>query len=879
MKPSNYSPIGQTWLKQRDDNNLFLHFRAWLPDGTEVGADYFRLVSFSGQEGISNPFEFQLELHADTETDQGLALRFDQMVGSKATAAINLASAEDTGDERFKKAVGGQSVEGLSCFNGIITEFGMAQPGVYQATLKPALWKLSLTNRYRMHKQMNVRDAIATVLKEHGVDYSVVSLNDSSNPAVSRVQDWLQAGESDLDFVHRLMGKAYLFYYFVQSGNSHQLVLANQATYPNVLAHDEPLRYCYTNIEALAQEQETTITQYQYKQTLSSSAVEGVFTRQENAWEQDQVARYQSFDAKDEVQPGTLPFSYYRIYQYGVSHEEVQRHVRDQADRLQTSATSFSGASHCALFHSGHQFKVSAALGTDQEPHVVRPTLEDKSFVLTQVQHQCSLDGGYQNSFQATEASGLITPFSLQDTHQGSILARVVGHDQPQDWRYYEKTNFDPQSSTVSDADAQPVRTQIKGVQVVFSTDAGESDVVWIKLAPHMQTVPEVGVMVWVSRANDESELPEIQSIVQSNGNRVVMPSGWTANTNVGSNYSTSYGDSKGIRFGAFSNADLNSAVNRVEGFYQSGHKQSDFPGSRDCDGDKFKDVSYSQGGGYSYSTSENGADGLLSQSESYGCNYSYSEGAEVWSKSKYGYTRNESEVGDTYNKSLTTGRSDSYSTANGPSYSENTFNGKVDSVTTHNADVTSTTTINTTQTSTSVTNNAISLSATGSQSNSSALGAGNNNSATGVTMNNSITGIQNDNSAVGMQLSNSAVGIQNNNSAVGIQVANSATGVSVNNSTTGVQTSNSALGVQIAQSATGVTMNNSATGYSLSLSATGAAHSISATAETLNISATALSQTINLVGGGLSYQNKSLEVESLAGCSLTLLGAIKVSL
>lgn len=890
MKPSEYPGIGHTRLAQRDNNNLYLHFALWLADGRIVGAERFRAHSLQGREGISSPFEFNLELRGNTETEQALPLDFEQLVGRPATAAVNLDSAfgphspSNGARERFARAIAGEKVPGLSCFNGIISDFAMAEPGVYHATIRPALWRLALTNRYRMHSQRNIRDAIAGVLKEHGVEHSVASLNDAGNPAVSRVQDWLQAGESDLEFITRLMGRAHLYYYFVHSGNRHQLVLANRANYPPVLESGEPLRYCYSNAEALGQEDPTAITQYQYRQSLASSDVCGVFTRQENAWEKDPVAGYRSFTARDEISPGQLPFSFHRIYQYGVSTEEVQRHVRYQADRLQTSATSFSGASHCALFHCGHQFTVSAGNRDKQNPDPVRPALEGKSFVLTQVQHQCSQDGNYQNSFQATEAGGLVTPFSLAETHQGSLLARVVGHDRPGDWRYYEKNSFDPQSSSATDADANPARSGLKGVRVVFSTDAGESQPEWVKLAPHMQTVPEVGAMVWVSRANDDSELPEVQNTVQSNGSRVIMPSGWTAHTNVGSNYSTGYGDSKSVRYGAFSRSDLAQATALVENRYAEGHKRSEFKDSQCCDGEKFKDVSYSRGAGYNYSTAESGRSGLLSQGESIGCNYHHSEGAETWNHSDYDYARSESYNRDTDSYSTISGKSysestvgeseshshikgksssyhladglsysentlqdseshhtvrgynKSYSTVYGESYSESTNKAKVESKNTYKDEVKTTTTHDGKVTS-DTTHNA------------------------DVESTTTITGTQNSTVTITSEISKKAIGAQSDSSAVG------------------ASNSNSAVGVQNSNSATGVSNHNSATGYSLNLSATGASHTVHAVGEALDISFTGVSQSINIVGTGFSYRNKSLEVDTLSGVKLQLLGAIKVVL
>ncbi|AJQ97522.1 hypothetical protein YC6258_05494 [Gynuella sunshinyii YC6258] len=875
MKPGEFHDIGLTRLANRDADNLYLHLNIWLADGRQVGRNYFRLHQLQGQEAISSPFEFQLQLRGNTDPDSQNRFTFEQFIGRPATVAINLASAEDQGQQRFDDAIAGAAAVDLSCFNGIIADFGMSEPGVYHATLKPALWRLSLTNRYHIHKHCNIRDAIAGVLKEHDIHYSVASLNHPDNPAVARVQDWLQAGESDLDFITRLMSKAYLFYYFVHTGDRHTLVLANQAGYPEVYPNGETLRYCQTNIEAQGLDQERAITQYQYKQSLSSSSVTGVFVRQENAWEQDTVADFQSYPPSTQGTGGTLPFNLYRIYQYGVNREEVDTHVNAQRDRLNTSATDLSGASHCPLFHCGYRFTLSADLGNLQNPQVVRPSLEGRSFVLTQVQHQCSLDGQYQNSFKATESDGLITPFSLQDTHQGSILARVEEHVKPDDWRYYDKDNFDPQNEMVDGYEAQQSH-RLKGVYVRFSTDQGESDKVWVKLAPHMQTVPEVGVMVWVSRSNDDSELPEIQSIVQANGNRTVTPSRWTASTNVGSSHSTSYGDSKSIRFGLFSKADLNVAVSMVEQRYQQGHQQSDFSGSQQCNGQKFKDVSYSQGAGYNYSTSESGRSGLLGQSESYGCNYSHSEGAEVWSYSDYDHARNESynqntesysrisgktysesTIGESESHSTITGDSRNYHQALGLSYNQSLVNrtenqniaqgsstslgvnlGPIFGVSMNMAPVmNSNTTISpTTSVNTNIGSTTSSAVHMGS-SLSSSLQLGSSTSS---------------NTQVGTQTSISSMTDSTSVNSILSQTQASVTGMSTRGSMTGMDTGASMTGVQGNMSITGVSSGLSVTGIHSAISVVGDSTSINVTGASTNISVTAESMMVDVNASGV---------------------------
>ena len=60
---------------------VYLHFALFLADGRTLGDETFRLVNFQGKETVSEPFEFQLELHGNTSGSEGVALKFDDVVG------------------------------------------------------------------------------------------------------------------------------------------------------------------------------------------------------------------------------------------------------------------------------------------------------------------------------------------------------------------------------------------------------------------------------------------------------------------------------------------------------------------------------------------------------------------------------------------------------------------------------------------------------------------------------------------------------------------------------------------------------------------------------------------------------------------------------
>jgi uncharacterized protein involved in type VI secretion and phage assembly len=823
--PSTFAAeIGRGEIETVEQYGLTQHVAIFLADRRVLSDETFRLVKFTGQEQISGPFEFQLELHARTQPGEALNFGFEDILSRPVTVGIDLPGAKDTD---FARAIKGGASDHLSWWNGIVANFAMGVPGVYHLTMRPALWTLSLTNRYQIHRQLSIRGAIEQVLSDHGViigyqeggsqnSASLSAISGSDNPAVTRVQDWLQAGESDLDFIQRLMQKAHIFYYFEHHATYHSVVFANRPAYPDVLEDGRSLRYAETGEDPLGLDQDDLVLDYRYSQTMTSTGVSGVLARQEAAWEEDTVARFDTYRAQSDTQLGALPYQRFQVCQYGGSDGEIRWDTKTCDDTRSTSAIALAGGSTCPTMRPGYCFTLEYAGTPDVEPYPIRPTLGGQRFVLSQVQHNADLGGTYRNQFHATAAVGLVAPFSIQDTQQGVVLAQVVKHDNgidPKDWRYYQRSAFDPETDKLKDSSANPTILRPKGVYVRFATDTEDTPPVWVKLAPHMLTTPELGVSVLVTRASDHSELPEIQSIVQSNGHTTVTPSGWTANTAVGSNYSTNYGDSRGVRFGLNSHGQLTPAKTWVDDKYNNG--DSNVPGW--FSGVHLRDVSWSKGGSASYSTAEGGRDDVLSESWSVGSTYSQHHAKETKGISKVDHSWNQS-----------TGIS---------SYSDNSISATAESI-----------------------------SSIGTSKSTSTVGTSISNAEIGVSTQSSLTGISNVNSTTSISNANSATGMRLDLSVTGMANSVNATGMANSVNVTGMANSVSATGMANSESATGMANSVNVTGMANSVSTTGMANSESATGMANSVNVTSMANSLNSTGetGTLSYIESQLELSSI---------------
>ncbi len=826
----------------------FLHVALFLKSGQVLGDETFRLVSFQGQEQVSSPFEYQLELHADSASAAPLQVDFSELLGQGVTVGIQAielpeVSAEDWREQAsnsFVQAVAGaDESQSLVLFNGIVASFSQSSPGVYHVMMRPSIWTLTLTNAYRVLPQMSVRDAIENLLKQHGVSYNCDALMGQDNIAITRTQDWLQAGESDYELLQRLMSKAHIYYFVKSTGNAHQVVFANRPAYPMALPDGRPMRYAYSWQDVQGPIQPDTLTQYKLEHSLTSSSVSTVFTREESAVEQDEVASYQSY-VSDTSSQQIRPFRQYLIYQYGCSGSETDHFASQTRDTLETSRLTLNGGSHSPHLRVGHQFRTTQYPRAEQKPAPLVEPLEGAQWVVTQVQHQASITGSYENSFKAVPAGGLITPFEMSATQQGAVLAKVVAThtsaEAPQDWRFYKSDVYAPQDQTVGDSAAGASPTPFKGVCVVFSTDTEEACPTWVKLSAGMETVPEVGAMVLVARSQDQSELPVVQSILGSHGNSAATPTGWIPSNSVSSSYNTSYGDSVAIHFGRYSNADLAKAQKLVTDSYGTG---------------KFRDTSYSQGASYSYSTSENGASGLLSESYAYGSSQSETKGDFNNSKSSFINTTNTSEVTGKSVNSSTTAIAEN-TNIQGFATSSNTTGSSMA------ADVTGA------SVNTSVTGLATSSSATGARAQLnlegvskgvSLTGLSNNVSLTGESSNVAVTGVSKQISATGSSTGVDVVGMSTHASLTGMETAARLVGISTNASLTGISTGVNLTGVTTDVGVVGVSSRVNVTGVNTGVNVVGVSTDVNVAGVTTNVSVKGVATNIDVTGAGISVQ------------------------
>jgi len=403
--------------------------------------------------------------------------------------------------------------------------------------------------------------------------------------------------------------------------------------------------------------------------------------------------------------------------------------------------------------------------------------------VATSVTHKASIDGKYSNQFTAVKSSAFAKPFMPAGNNQATILAEVcsspsstVTTDPVLNRQFLvENEDFlDVEFNSFQSIDNGVTQFQPKGLYVRLITQTKYDTPIWACLSDTMTTIPERGAMVLVGRSSDETEIPEIQQVIEAKGSRTIMPSGYTLNTTKGDTRSASYGDS--YRVSLSNSAATTDNINHAEGILTDAYNRSVGPSSF-----SFDDVSVSASSSLnvnhtntSYSFTANGplpTDKDLHQMLAEDANQnigSWDDYCQITSSISYKktYSKNVS-MKDTESVSIEHGNSSTTSTSFGKTYNNTTNYGESENITTHTGLQRSTSQLNRTENIT--TQSAVSnITATGASNTQDVTGVSTSTTASGVSTSVTVNGVTNAINLTGITSTLDIAAITNNISRAG---------------------------------------------------------------------------------------------------------------
>jgi type VI secretion system secreted protein VgrG len=329
---------------------------------TPLGKDALLLQGFTGQEGMSQLFRYQLDLLSDNP-----AIPFRRIIGQRVTIRIGLTNDE----ERY--------------INGFVSRF--AQSGGderfthYQAEVVPWLWFLTRTADCRIFQNMTVPDIIVKICKDLGFSDIKNQLAGSFEP-----RDYcVQYRETDFNFVARLMEQYGIFYFFKHEKDKHTLVLANSATAHQPCPEQPYARFDYSGGAML---EEDIVTSWHVEQELRP----GKYAMTDYNFETPSTSLAVNVSSIVTVDSNHT----YEIYDYPGEYPrkgQGEDLVKVRMEEEEASHLVAHGASTCRAFLPGYRFELEGHSNQDL----------NKAYVLTEVRHVASVGDSYVTGAGAEE--------------------------------------------------------------------------------------------------------------------------------------------------------------------------------------------------------------------------------------------------------------------------------------------------------------------------------------------------------------------------------------------------------------------------------------------------------------------------------------------
>lgn len=191
--------------------------------------------AMEGQEHLSQLFEFQVDV-----LYEGMGLDLRSFLGKSLTLEIDT---DEIGS-------------GTRYLNGLITRFTLMGKEtatqryyLYRATVRPWLWSASRREDFRIFQERSIPDIVEEVLKPYG--------HRIERKLVESYRPWnycVQYGESDFDFVSRLMEHEGIHYWFKHANGKHELVMADDMSAHEASPGCESLPYYGAERQSLPDE-------------------------------------------------------------------------------------------------------------------------------------------------------------------------------------------------------------------------------------------------------------------------------------------------------------------------------------------------------------------------------------------------------------------------------------------------------------------------------------------------------------------------------------------------------------------------------------------------------------------------------------------------
>jgi len=363
---------------------------------TALGKDVLLLERFSGEEGVSAPFHFVLEM-----LSENAAIAPDDVLRKPLTVEIEIPG----GGKRFVHGIANR-----------LSQLGRrAGMTAYRVEVVPWLWFLSLTNDCRIFQNLSVEDIVTKVFKDLGHSDFKFKLMGASPKRIYCVQ----YRESALAFVSRLLEEEGIFYFFEHTNSSHMLVLTDHPSQVPACPNASKIRMTATQSWQMAEEPLVTSIEVDH------SAVTEKVELTDYDFEKPTASLRASVSGKQKDEVYDYPGGY-------IVKADGDRYARVRLEQKEAERELARGESNVPAFTCGHKFELTE--------HAIRGL--NKSYHLLRVRHSAAIpnyttDSGeydYANSFEAIPSTvpyrpPLATPRAVISGTQTAVVVGPGGEE------------------------------------------------------------------------------------------------------------------------------------------------------------------------------------------------------------------------------------------------------------------------------------------------------------------------------------------------------------------------------------------------------------------------------------------------------------------
>jgi len=374
-----------------------------------IGGDQLTVVSFTGREQVSELYRYEIEVKAPLSADIDL----DDVLDASARFVT-----EQNGVEFPVNGI-------LSSFEEFKTVQNYAH---YKAVLVPSIWKLSNYKTNEIFYQagdegdidagLSITEIITQVLEKSGMTSADFDLGGLSSKLLKR-EYTCQYGESDFDFISRLLENEGVFYYFEQSATEEKIVFVNDLNYLSL-----PQPKLIFDVAAMANSQDNGVFAWSCrKQRLAERVVVRNYNPEEPSLDVSETT------AIDGTGQGTE-----YIYGQNVQTDTEATYLSQiRAEEHICRKTQFFGESSVTRLQAGYLFLL------DQHPNTKYNAIEYLAIEVNHEGHNLDMSIAndankqtrpqYQNSFVAISAEVQYRPplKTIKPRITGNLHARIDG--------------------------------------------------------------------------------------------------------------------------------------------------------------------------------------------------------------------------------------------------------------------------------------------------------------------------------------------------------------------------------------------------------------------------------------------------------------------